>query len=143
MRHTGREYDVAVVGLGPSGLATALALAHVGAEVVAVGAALASPEARAPETRTAALLTSSIDLLKALGVWEALEPQAAPLRAIRIIDASASLIRAPDIEFSASELGLPAFGYNIANTLLAEALLARAQDVLPDVVVANVEDVVF
>jgi 2-octaprenyl-6-methoxyphenol hydroxylase len=142
MRRTGREYDVAVVGLGPSGLATALALAHVGAEVVAVGVAPASSDARAPETRTAALLTSSVDLLKALGVWQALEPQAAPLRAIRIIDASASLIRAPDIEFSASELGLPAFGYNIANSLLAEALLARAQDVLPEVVVGSVSDVV-
>ncbi|HET9273092.1 MAG TPA: FAD-dependent monooxygenase [Methyloceanibacter sp.] len=143
MRHTGREYDVAVVGLGPSGLATALALAHVGAEVVAVGAAPASSEARAPETRTAALLTSSVDLLKALGVWQALEPQAAPLRAVRIIDASTSLIRAPDIEFAASELGLPALGYNIANTRLAEALFARAQDVLPEVVVGSVSQAVI
>jgi 2-octaprenyl-6-methoxyphenol hydroxylase len=143
MSQTGREYDVAVVGLGPSGLATALALAHVGAEVVAVGAAPASSEARAPETRTAALLTSSVDLLKALGVWQALEPQAAPLRAVRIIDASTSLIRAPDIEFAASELGLPAFGYNIANTRLAEALFARAQDVLPEVVVGSVSQAVI
>jgi 2-octaprenyl-6-methoxyphenol hydroxylase len=108
-----------------------------------VAAAGALAEARASETRTAALLTSSVDLLKALGVWEALEPQAAPLKAIRIIDASASPIRAPEIEFSASELGLSAFGYNIANTLLTEALFARAQAVLPDVAVGNIDEVVF
>ena len=48
--------------------------------------------------------------------------------AIRIIDASRSLLRAPDIEFKASELGLAAFGYNIANTALVDALYARAQE---------------
>jgi 2-octaprenyl-6-methoxyphenol hydroxylase len=136
-----RTYDVAVVGIGPSGLVAALALAHVGAEVVAVGVAPASSEARVPETRTAALLTSSVDLLKALGVWQVLEPQAAPLEAIRIIDSSNSLIRAPDIEFAASELGLPAFGYNIANTVLAGALFARAEHVLSALVTANVDRV--
>ena len=121
--------DVAVVGTGPSGLVAALALAHVGAEVVAIGPAPA-PSARAGETRTAALLTSSIDLLKSLGVWERLAGHAAPLKAIRIIDASRSLLRAPDIEFKASELGLAAFGYNIANTALTDALYARARETL-------------
>ena len=125
--------DVAVVGTGPSGLVAALALAHVGAEVVAIGPAPA-PSARAVETRTAALLTSSVDLLKALGVWERLARDAAPLKAIRIIDASRSLLRAPDIEFKASELGLAAFGYNIANTTLTDALYARAQEMLPAVI---------
>ena len=42
-------------------------------------------------------------------------------------------MRAPDIEFKASELGLEAFGYNIANTILVEALYARAQEILPAV----------
>src|SRR5688572_16755846 len=118
--------DVAVVGLGPSGLVAALALAHIGADVVAVGPP-PSTNTSARETRTAALLTSSVDLLKALDVWQALAPRAAPLEAIRIIDASQSLIRAPEIEFRADELGLPAFGYNIANSLLVEALYARAE----------------
>jgi 2-octaprenyl-6-methoxyphenol hydroxylase len=130
--------DAAVVGAGPAGLATALALAHVGADVALIGPAPPKTSARSSETRSAALLTSSVDLLKALNVWPALSPHAAPLVAIRIIDASRSLFRAPDIEFKASELGLPAFGYNIANTVLAEALYARAQAVLPAVVAANV-----
>ncbi len=132
--------DVAVVGLGPSGLVAALALAHIGADVVAVGPP-PSTNTSARETRTAALLTSSVDLLKALDVWQALAPRAAPLEAIRIIDASQSLIRAPEIEFRADELGLPAFGYNIANSLLVEALYARAEAVLPAVVAAGVGQV--
>lgn len=133
--------DVAVVGAGPVGLAAALALAHVGADVALIGPAPPKTSARSLETRSAALLTSSVDLLKALNVWAPLSPHAAPLAAIRIIDASRSLFRAPDIEFKASELGLPAFGYNIANTLLAEALYARAQAVLPAVVAASVSGI--
>jgi 2-octaprenyl-6-methoxyphenol hydroxylase len=130
-------YDVAVVGLGPSGLVAALALAHVGADVVAIGPAPAPSSDRTPETRTAALLASSVDLLRALGIWQKLEPHAAPLEAIRIIDASRSLIRAPDIEFRAEELGLPAFGYNVGNLVLAEVLYARAEAALSSVVAAN------
>lgn len=133
--------DVAVVGAGPAGLAAALALAHVGADVALIGPAPPKTSARSLETRSAALLTSSVDLLKALNVWAALSPHAAPLAAIRIIDASRSLFRAPDIEFKASELGLPAFGYNIANTVLAEALYARAQAVLPAVIAASVSGI--
>ncbi len=131
-------HDVAVVGAGPAGLAAALALAHVGADVVLIGPVPPKTSARSLETRTAALLTSSVDLLKALNLWQTLAPHAASLTAIRIIDASRSLFRAPDIEFKASELGLPAFGYNIANTVLAEALYARAQAVLPAVIATNV-----
>jgi 2-octaprenyl-6-methoxyphenol hydroxylase len=134
-------HDVAVVGLGPSGLAAALALAHVGADVVAIGPAPPPPANQARDTRTAALLASSVELLKALGVWQTLEPHAAPLKAIRIIDASRSLLRAPDIEFAASELDLPGFGYNIANSVLVAALYERAKAVLPAVVTANVDQV--
>jgi 2-octaprenyl-6-methoxyphenol hydroxylase len=133
-------HDAAVVGTGPSGLVAALALAHVGADTVAIGPA-PSPDGTL-ETRTAALLTSSVDLLKTLGVWERLANEAAPLKAIRIVDASQSPLRAPDITFEASEVGLDAFGYNIANTALVAALYARAQEALPSVIEANVTGIV-
>src|SRR3972149_10774897 len=133
--------DVAVVGAGPAGLAAARALAHVGADVVLIGPAPPKTSARSLETRSAAWLPSSVDLLKPLNVWAALSPHAAPLAAIRIIDASRSLFRAPDIEFKAGELGLPAFGYNIAHPVLAEALYARAQAVLPAVIAASVSGI--
>lgn len=137
------EHDVAVVGAGPAGMAAALALAHVGARVALIGPPPPKVHAARPETRTAALLTSSVDFLKRLGVWEALLPHAAPLKAIRIIDASRSLLRSPDIAFEARELGLDAFGYNVANTVLNEALYARAQAAISDVIPANVEKIVI
>jgi 2-octaprenyl-6-methoxyphenol hydroxylase len=135
--------DAAVVGAGPAGIAAALALAHVGADVALIGPPPARPSAAPAETRTAALLASSVDLLKALDVFASLAAEAAPLKAIRIIDASRSLIRAPDIEFKASELGLSAFGYNIANIALIEALYARAETVLRTIVPSSVERVAF
>lgn len=133
-------FDVVVVGAGPAGLAAALALHHVGASV-----ALAGPppqmKSSSPETRTAALLASSVDFLKRLGVWDRLRPDAAPLTAIRIVDASRSLLRSPDTLFESKELGLPAFGYNIANTALNAVLYDQACAVIPLVVSEAVETV--
>jgi 2-octaprenyl-6-methoxyphenol hydroxylase len=134
-----RIYDVAVVGTGPSGLVAALALGTVGASVVTLGPLPNNAVSNAVDTRSAALLASSVDLLKTLKVWDRLRNEAAPLKAIRIVDASRSLLRAPDIEFKASELGLEAFGYNVPNTALVSALYTRACEVLPSVVAANVE----
>jgi 2-octaprenyl-6-methoxyphenol hydroxylase len=133
------DIDVAVVGAGPTGLAAALALAHGGASVALVGPPPAATASRVRDTRTAALLESSVDMLKALGLWGALLPHAAPLKAIRIIDASGSFMRAPDVEFWASELGLEAFGYNIANTALIEVLYGKASTALPLLQPSNVE----
>jgi 2-octaprenyl-6-methoxyphenol hydroxylase len=132
-------YDAAVVGTGPSGLVAALALQKVSASVVALGPAPKNPISSSVETRTAVLLASSVDLLKTLDVWNSLKSEAAPLKAIRIIDASRSPFRAPDIEFKASELDLEAFGYNIPNTGLVAALYARASEILPSIISASVE----
>ena len=120
------QIDIAVVGAGPTGLAVALALAHVGARVSLIGTPPLSESKHRLDTRTAALLESSVEMLKALGVWEHVCAHAAPLKAIRILDDSGGLLRAPEVEFRASELGLEAFGYNIANSVLVEALYRRA-----------------
>jgi 2-octaprenyl-6-methoxyphenol hydroxylase len=124
------QADVAVVGAGPAGITTALALAHVGANVALIGPAPSPASPHASDTRTAALLASSVDLLKRLDVWETLARHAAPLKAIRIIDTSDGVLRGPEIEFAASELGLEAFGYNIPNSTLVDALYARAVQIL-------------
>ena len=134
-----KNIDIAVVGAGPAGIAAALALAHGGASVALIGLPPAASAPRALDTRTAALLESSIDMLKALGLWDALLPHAAPLKAIRIIDASGNLLRAPDVEFSANELGLEAFGYNIANTALVDVLYSQAAAALPLLQPSNVD----
>ncbi|ODR94098.1 hypothetical protein AUC70_11055 [Methyloceanibacter stevinii] len=134
-------FDVVVVGAGPAGIATALALHHVGATVALAGPPPPATAPARPETRTAALLTSSVDFLRRLGVWERLAPDAAPLTAIRIVDASRSLLRSPDIAFEARELGLDSFGFNIANAALNTVLYERARAVLPRLAPEPVETI--
>jgi len=110
--------EVALVGGGPSGLAAALALAAGGVETL-----LLAPEPPHTDRRTTALLDGSIQILRALGIWPRLEAQAAPLKFLRLIDATQRLLRAPEVLFDSAELGLDAFGYNVENETLRDALL--------------------
>jgi 2-octaprenyl-6-methoxyphenol hydroxylase len=112
--------EVAVVGGGPAGLVAAIALATAGVETLLI----ALPAE--PDHRTTALLSGSVTALETLGVWPACVPHAAPLRKIRLIDATQRLIRAPEVLFTAVEIDLDAFGHNIENRHLVAALEARA-----------------
>jgi 2-octaprenyl-6-methoxyphenol hydroxylase len=112
--------EVAVVGGGPAGLVSAIALAASGVETLLIAPAAAD------DHRTTALLASSVTALATLGVWQACRAHAAPLAAIRIVDDSRRLLRAPEVSFTAAEIGLDAFGYNIENRDLVAALSARA-----------------
>jgi 2-octaprenyl-6-methoxyphenol hydroxylase len=112
-----------VVGNGPAGLATAVALAVGGVDCTLVG-----KRPSTPDNRTTALLGGSVTMLTALGVWRSCAARAAPLRVMRIIDATDRLWRAPQVTFEAAEIGLDAFGYNIENRHLIEALEARARE---------------
>ncbi|WP_349360612.1 UbiH/UbiF family hydroxylase [Stappia sp.] len=111
--------DVAVVGAGPSGMAMAILLAREG-----FSTALVAPAAPADDDRTTALLDSSVEMLRTLDLWDAIEPHTAPLRHMRILDATGRLVRAPEVVFDAAELKLPAFGYNIKNRDLNAELAA-------------------
>lgn len=115
-----------VVGSGPAGLAAALALAQMGANVVLAGPP--APPKQAADTRTAALFTGSVAMLVNLGVWPSVEALSAPLRAIRIIDDTGRLMRAPEVLFEALEIGLDAFGWNVPNAALTDALWAAARE---------------
>ncbi len=117
-----RTVDVVVIGAGPAGLTAAIALASAGVETVLIGKAAA-----ATDHRTTALLAGSVTALNALGVWERCREHAAPLRLMRIIDDTARLLRAPEVCFDAGEIGLDAFGQNIENRHLVDALAARAR----------------
>jgi 2-octaprenyl-6-methoxyphenol hydroxylase len=112
--------DVAVIGGGPAGLVSAIALATAGVDTV-----LIAPPAE-DDHRTTALLTGSVTALATLSAWEASRPHAAPLVAIRIIDDTRRLFRAPEVMFAATEIGLDAFGHNVENRHLVAALQQRA-----------------
>jgi 2-octaprenyl-6-methoxyphenol hydroxylase len=108
--------EVAVVGGGPAGLVSAIALAAAGVDTL-----LIAPPVE-PDHRTTALLAGSVTALETLGAWQACLPYAAPLAKIRIVDDTQRLLRAPEAFFAAAEIGLDAFGYNIENRHLIAAL---------------------
>lgn len=116
-------HQAAVVGGGPAGLATAIALAQAGVDTVLI--ARRSPYA---DNRTTALLGGSVDFLQSLDVWRRCSHDAAALRTMRLIDDTRRLIRSPEVKFSSDEIGMEAFGSNIENRLLMVAMESRAAE---------------
>lgn len=124
MNDASRSFDVAVVGGGPAGLAAAIALAEAGART-----ALIARHQPYGDNRTTALLGGSVGFLEQLDVWRRCVDKAAALVAMRLVDDTGRLIRAPEVRFSADEIGLDAFGQNIENRELIAALEARAAEI--------------
>jgi 2-octaprenyl-6-methoxyphenol hydroxylase len=115
VQHLGRN-SIAVVGGGPAGLAASLALARAGADVTLIR------KRGGNDNRTTALLGPSMAFLEELGIAEGLAGKTEPLVAMRIIDDTGALIKAPTLMFRSDELGLEAFGHNIANSDLVDVL---------------------
>ena len=115
----GRISDVLIAGAGLAGLTAAFGMAQAGFDVVCSGAA-----ERTGRGRTVALLDRSVAFLDSLGVWTDVRLLAAPLRSLRLIDDTGGLFPPRPVEFHASEIGLDAFGWNIENDRMADALMA-------------------
>ena len=134
-----RGSDVLIAGAGLAGLTAAFGLARAGFDVVCCGAA-----ERTGRGRTVALLDQSVAFLASLGLWRGLQSEAAPLRALRLIDDTGGLFPPRPVEFHASEIGLDAFGWNIENDRMAEALAAEiAQAPRVERVAASLKDYAF
>lgn len=110
---------IVVAGTGPVGLIAALALADLGMPVT-----LAGPPPSPEDRRTTALMTPALSFLDGLGVLSALESKAAPLKIMRIVDATRRLLRSPVVTFRAAEIDEDHFGLNIPNRDLNAALEA-------------------
>jgi 2-octaprenyl-6-methoxyphenol hydroxylase len=123
MNDVTKAFDVAVVGGGPAGLCTAIALSVDGLKT-----ALVARRAPYSDNRTTALLGASVDFLELIGVWPQCQGRAAALKVMRLVDDTGRLIRAPEVKFSADEVGLEAFGYNIENHVLVGSLEERAAE---------------
>jgi 2-octaprenyl-6-methoxyphenol hydroxylase len=114
---------VLVIGAGPAGLTAAIALASGGIDTILVGRVPAKTD-----NRTTALLAGSVTALETLGVWDRCAGEAAALCVMRLVDNTGRLWRAPEVTFTAEEIGLDAFGFNIENRHLVAALEARARE---------------
>jgi 2-octaprenyl-6-methoxyphenol hydroxylase len=115
----GPSETIAIIGAGLAGLAMALSLQDKGISCLLVG-----PSAGPADLRTTALLEGSVAALDGLGVWKEARALAAPLQVMSIVDATDRLVRARPVSFDARELGLEAFGWNIANRDLNTILSA-------------------
>jgi 2-octaprenyl-6-methoxyphenol hydroxylase len=111
--------DVLIAGAGLAGLSAAFGMAKAGFDVVCCGAA-----ERTGRGRTVALLDQSVAFLDSLGLWARVQSRASPLRSLRLIDDTGGFFPPRPVEFHAAEIGLDAFGWNIENDLMGEALAA-------------------
>lgn len=111
------DYDVAIAGGGPAGLCLALALSGSGHRVLLIEAAAAA----AADQRGLALAPASTRILAGLGVWDAIRPQATPIRKLHVSEAG----RFGCVRLDASEFGLEALGHVVPAAELVR-LLAQA-----------------
>lgn len=118
---------IIVAGTGPAGLIAALAFAHAGFAVSLVG-----PDANASDGRTTALMNPALKVLDRIGILDDLRTVAAPLKVMRIIDATRRLIRSPVVTFRASEIDEEQFGLNFPNNVL-NPVLAKAVETSPGI----------
>ena len=108
---------IAVIGAGPAGMISALAAAQKGYSSYLIG-----PKTNNNDLRTTALMMPAIKILDSLGIWKNLQDKAAALSTMRIVDGTKRLIRSPVVSFHSSEIGEIAFGYNMPNVALNNAI---------------------
>lgn len=128
---TALQVDVAIIGGGIAGLATALALADTGLSLLLVEAralgSLAIPDDDSVsgfDPRVSALTPRSVDFLTQLGVWSQVDAvRHAPYQHMTVWDAEGTAA----IEFDAAELGAPMLGTIVENRLITAALAGRLQ----------------
>ncbi|MDP1597232.1 MAG: 5-demethoxyubiquinol-8 5-hydroxylase UbiM [Methylotenera sp.] len=113
------NFDIAIVGAGPSGLCFAQSLADSGLRIAVIERqfedALANP---AFDGREIALTHHSAKLMQALGLWQRIDPSAiSPLRDARVLNGSS--LYAMKIDHRDSQQN--ELGYLISNCLIRKA----------------------
>ncbi|MDZ4086828.1 MAG: UbiH/UbiF family hydroxylase [Tabrizicola sp.] len=127
--------DILISGGGVAGLTAACAFGSAGFRVICVDPAppITERDAEGADLRTTAFLQPSIPVLQDAGLWSRLEPHAAPLQVMRIIDAGGELPEARLIkDFNAADISDAPFGWNLPNWLLRREMVARLSE-LPTV----------
>ncbi|MFD3191321.1 UbiH/UbiF family hydroxylase [Sedimentitalea sp. HM32M-2] len=124
--------DILISGGGPAGLTAAAVLGHAGFRVICVDPAppITNAGASGSDLRTTAILQPARALLQDCGLWQRLEPHAAPLQVMRIVDAGGDQAE-PRVtrEFDAADISDQPFGWNLPNWLLRREMVALLQDI--------------
>lgn len=120
------QCDIAIVGAGMVGAATACLLAAQGLSIRVIETQL--PEQFAPQQpldlRVSAISQASVALLEQAGAWQHLQQmRLCPYRRLETWELDGFATR-----FDAADLGLPQLGYIIENRLVQLALLKRMED---------------
>ncbi len=116
--------DITIVGGGLVGLSAALALQTSGQKIKIIEASsLHHPESGGLNARSIAVSYSSVQIFRALGVWQSIKKQAAAIRNIHVSSQGHWGVT----RLSASELELDAMGYVIESRLLATSLLEKVE----------------
>jgi len=123
------RFDLAIVGGGLVGASLAVALAGTPLRIALVEA-FAPDSAAQPsfDERTTALGNASRRVFEALGLWDSMEPDAAPITQIHVSDAG----RFGFARLAATDFDVPALGYVVPNRVLGRVLwegLRRAPNV--------------
>lgn len=122
-----KQYEVVIAGGGLVGLAAALVMAIRHPSICLVEASDFESAGRAPvstlDTRSIALSLSSVQIFKALGLWEKLQPLCAPIESVHISSKGYFGITRLDRR----QLGLPPFGYVIEYHDLQRVLLTAVR----------------
>jgi 2-octaprenyl-6-methoxyphenol hydroxylase len=114
-----KEWDVVIAGGGMVGASFALALRATRLRVLLVESVPADSAAQPSfDERTTALGNGSRQIFESLGVWPAMEKDAAAIRSIHVSDAG----RFGVARLDAAEQRVPAFGYVVPNRTIGRVL---------------------
>lgn len=123
----GQHTDIIIAGGGIAGLTLGVLLGRGGFSVALIEPYPPAPLAETtPTGRTVALMESSLNIVKATGVWPAVEHHAGQMRAMRIIDDSMS--EQIEADFYADDIDMEQFGFNVPNSALRAALYEIVQE---------------
>ncbi len=137
MAQPSASHPLTILGGGPAGWLAALCLAKAagpGLPIRIVTGRRTPPE----DGRAAAIIGRSMDILAGLGLEQRFRAEGAPLAAIRMVDATGRLLRAPTTLFRATDAGQPDFGVSLTTARIV-ALLAEAGAALPQVEVVRAD----
>jgi len=113
------EFDVVIVGGGMVGASFALALRATRLRVLLIESVPPDSAVQPSfDERTTAIGNGSRQIFESLGVWPAMAPESAPIRAIHVSDAG----RFGVARLDAQEQGVHAFGYVVPNRVIGRAL---------------------